>query len=196
MKTPLFTFARLVRDCPHNDAEPTRLIYDFEVMADGERVAVWHRNAASKGYSLHSLEGLPVRDPARDYRAKHYGADAETQTQFAARCAELFEQGAPLNRERAEARRVEYERMRACFILNKKTASNASHVQAIAAELYAMLKDCGEAMPDSPLASRVRQFIAAQESAMLDKRVAIDGAFCEASSVENWEYEQWARSNA
>lgn len=82
-------FQRVVRDCQANDRtiDSRSLIYDFDVIVDGERRAVWSRDYG-KGYSLRDAndEAVHIRAAREDdYNPDHsLRARAEKKADFAA----------------------------------------------------------------------------------------------------------------
>jgi hypothetical protein len=74
-------FLKVVRDCDQNKSilegatltgkTPRNLIYDFDVIIDGEHRATWRRHAAGRGYYLAPLEGFALEwppDPSKQRR--------------------------------------------------------------------------------------------------------------------------------
>lgn len=90
-------FRRVRRDCGHNTDPKTpasRIIYDFEVVLDGEVRAVWTRNYRSTGYELLDTneEAVLTRAPNQNeaYSQRHLYATADKKDDFVAITTELF----------------------------------------------------------------------------------------------------------
>jgi hypothetical protein len=74
-------FLKVVRDCDQNKSilevaaltgkTPRSLIYDFDVIIDGEHRATWRRHAAGRGYYLAPPGGFALQwppDPGKRHR--------------------------------------------------------------------------------------------------------------------------------
>jgi hypothetical protein len=88
------SFVKVVRNCQVNKAggENAKLIYDFDVLLDGVKIARWVKDVYKRGYTLADLDGLKVKAPYFDHKGcRRIGDDvrywhmveAEVQSAFA-----------------------------------------------------------------------------------------------------------------
>jgi hypothetical protein len=88
-------FVRVERDCPANverraDGNALGIIYDFDVMVDGERRAQMHRDYTGKGYHLQDADGRAIDPPLAHYQT---GGVVGSQAQFKQVVPELLDAG-------------------------------------------------------------------------------------------------------
>lgn len=142
------TFERIVRDCPANDQQidARKMIFDFDVMIDGERRAVWHREYRGRGYELRDLNQeaiFPDAEATGSYRAsRSVKADKKDdffgiiETLLAAgripTAAESLAREIGWGRAILEAREIEDAKMRAGCI--KQRAADLYHLAVMAAD--------------------------------------------------------------
>jgi hypothetical protein len=92
---PTIKFVRVERDCPANkdrraDGFNTGIIYDFDVMIDGEKRAEMQRQYTGKGYNVQDADGRPVDPPLPHYRT---GREVGSKAEFLTIVSELLEAG-------------------------------------------------------------------------------------------------------
>jgi hypothetical protein len=88
-------FLKVIRDCDQNKSilevanltgkTPRNLIYDFNVIIDGEHRATWRRHAVGRGYYLAPLEGRALQwppDPSKRHRRVDRMIRAASQSLF------------------------------------------------------------------------------------------------------------------
>jgi hypothetical protein len=141
---PTIKFVRVERDCPANvnireryadSATKPRLIYDFDVLIDGERRAQLKREYTGRGYRLHDADGRPIIRPGRDYHL-HMGEEVANKADFEGVVAGYLEAGKiPTLAQMAELR--EQEAAAALAKRNKRLDDTREyHVKRNGIELY------------------------------------------------------------
>lgn len=131
-------FVRVERDCPHNknlrrDGEARGLIYDFDVMIDGEKRAEMHRAFTGKGYTVQDADGRPVDPPVSYYQT---GRQVGSKSEFLTIVTELLDAGKiPTLSDMAAKREAEAEK-RAARRRERLDQSRLSIISANGLALY------------------------------------------------------------
>lgn len=139
-------FVRVERDCDANksarkdaaqDGTTPRLIYDFDVMIDGEKRAAMDRDAFGKGYYVQDADGRPVDPPLPHYRT---GRKVDSKAEFLTIVSELLDAGKiPTLAEMAAKRDAEAQAKREKIAAQKEKMRIAA-INTHAAEAYEALK--------------------------------------------------------
>ncbi|MGY3588057.1 hypothetical protein [Bradyrhizobium sp. USDA 4350] len=178
---PTIKFVRVERDCDANRnaraaAEQVgtspRLIYDFDVMIDGEKRATMRRVVYGKGYELQDADGRPLAPTQRN----RVGREVDSKAEFLTIVTQLLDAGEiPTLTQLAEKREAE-ARERAEAIQAKKDSQRRAAIQHHAEAMYDALKTI---LTDDPVAS-ARDVLKAVEADVKEWTAAVDadpGAF-------------------
>jgi hypothetical protein len=73
------TFTKVARDLSFNKRDQNAVIYDFDILVDGVKVAKWMKLSYKRGYVLTDLDGIDVRAPFFDTQGRRRTEDSEYQ---------------------------------------------------------------------------------------------------------------------
>jgi len=137
---PTIKFVRVERDCPRNKSlraagDNVGIIYDFDVLIDGEKRAQMRRDIHGRGYQVYDADGRPVG------KGRYDGADVGSKAEFLNVASALLDAGLiPTLAQMAEKRAAE-ARAKAEAVAAKKEEQRQHAIRHHATALYDALKE-------------------------------------------------------
>lgn len=177
---PTIKFVRVERDCGANKTRRaggfnTGIIYDFDVMIDGEKRAAMSRTYTGKGYTVQDADGRPVDPPLSHYAT---GRRVDSKSEFLSIVSELLDSGKIPTLAQLQEKRAADAKAKADAIIAKKAERRSAAITLYGIALYDALKlalpYAAQHNPAGSVTKRIEDVLKAVDGQVAEWTAAVD----------------------